>query len=673
MSDQKRPSPAGIEQRYLAIIFTAVAITVFLITWTGIRESRSDSARLLVMQGEAFIEVLAQATDNTIVSETFYDFLIHQRFSEIAVPIQQEALPAVTDEMLIDLAVDHSLYGAFLFRADSTLAGGGIVRGSLARLPDYVIYEVNQLIADPENNFVLLLDEGDSPDEMIHYYLEISNTLDRVVVLVADALYYTEALQQTQVGYLAQKMAHEEGVEYIIYQTTEGIVFSSRRAGKLLAIESDPFLADALESEHIASRRYNFQNREVLELVRPFSTADYPFGLLRVGLSLENYQSIIRGYHFQMITLAVILFSLVLVVVMYSNSRRKRAEIARKYKRIKSISDTIFENMRTGVAALDAHGKIVLANDAFESILHLHNVDGKQWDTAVTEPLLSFEAISPGSGVSHELELEIGHEGAKKSLLIAVSRMLAESEGLQGLVVVVYDITRIKELEAKSARRERLSEMGNLAAGVAHEIRNPLNTISIAAQRLAAEYAPTDQSDEFLSFTRQIKEETRRLNEIITRFLALTREDRESRTSVDLSRLITEFTQFIMPEAQDLGIVVKARIESGLTISAGPDNVKQILSNLYNNAKEALTGRAGEINIAARKHRGQVLLEFADNGPGIDPTLREKAFTPYYTTKEAGTGLGLPTVYRIVSDLSGDIRIEQSETGGVSIVINFPV
>ncbi|MCK4574369.1 MAG: PAS domain S-box protein, partial [candidate division Zixibacteria bacterium] len=489
----------------------------------------------------------------------------------------------------------------------------------------------------------------------------------------ADALYYTEALEQTQVGYLAQKMAHEEGVEYIIYQTTEGIVFSSRRAGELLAIESDPFLADALESEHIASRRYNFHDQEVLELVRPFSTADYPFGLLRVGLSLENYQSIIRGYHYQMITLAVILFSLVLVVVMYSNSRRKRAEIARKYKRIKSISDTIFENMRTGVAALDAHGKIVLANDAFESILHLHNVDGKQWNTAVTEPLLSFEAISPGSGVSHELELEIGHEGAKKSLLIAVSRMFAESEGLQGLVVVVYDITRIKELEAKSARRERLSEMGNLAAGVAHEIRNPLNTISIAAQRLAAEYAPTEQSDEFLSFTRQIKEETRRLNEIITRFLALTREDRESRTSVDLSRLITEFIQFIMPEAQDLGIVVKAGIESGLTISAGPDNVKQILSNLYNNAKEALTGRAGEITIAARKHRGQVLLEFADNGPGIDPTLREKAFTPYYTTKEAGTGLGLPTVYRIVSDLGGDIRIEQSETGGVSIVINFPV
>ena len=672
MTDEQRPSAGGYEQRFLAIILIAIAITIFLITWVGIRENRSDNEKLLVMQGEGFIEILAQAADNAVVSETFYDFLVHQRFSEIALGVHRQEFDDISEEDLVRVAGDHGLYGAYLFGADSSLAAGGIIRGSLVKLPDYVTEEVHQLIANPEYNYVLLLDEGDRPNEMIHFYLEISNTLDRVVVLVADALYYTEALEQTQIGFLAQKMAREEGVEYIVYQSTEGIIFSSRRTGQILAIESDPFLAEAMESDSIMHRYYTFRDQKVLELVRPFSTADYPFGLLRVGLSLEGYDAIIRGYHFQMITLSAVLFSLVAFVLLYYRSRRKRHQIAREYRHIKSVSDTIFEKMRTGVAAVDTRQKITLTNDAFDAIFHLHDATGKNWDELVAVPQLNFERMSSVPGMSHEIELAIGKDEARKSLLVAVSKIMTDSEGLEGLVIVAYDITRIRELEQKSARRERLSEMGNLAAGVAHEIRNPLNTISIAAQRLAAEFVPDDQSEEYLSFTRQIREETRRLNEIITRFLALTREDRERRTQVDLARAVTEFSRFIAPEAEDLKIEVNTQIEPDLQVEASPDSIRQLLSNLFNNAKEALSGRPGVIKLILKKHRGQVLLVFSDNGPGIAPSIREKVFMPYYTTKEAGTGLGLPTVYTIVSDLDGEISIEETDGGGASFHILLP-
>jgi hypothetical protein len=135
--------------------------------------------------------------------------------------------------------------------------------------------------------------------------------------ITADALYYTDALKKTQIGYLAQNMSREKGVEYVIYQSKQGIVFSSRTTGELLAIDSDPFLTEALRSDTISNRIYDFQDKTVLELVRPFSTEDYPFGLLRVGLSLERYYSVSRGFNIQMVTLSGVLFVLVVVVLLY--------------------------------------------------------------------------------------------------------------------------------------------------------------------------------------------------------------------------------------------------------------------------------------------------------------------------------------------------------------------
>jgi len=369
MAESEKTSARGIEKHFVAIIIVALAVAVFVTTIVGIRENRSDSLKLLVYQGAAFVEALTEAANNAIASERFFDYLVHLRYSELLVGLSQQELTNITDDQLAELAYDHNLYGLFVYGADTVPLAGSIVRGPVARPPDFVINELAQLMAAPENNYVLLLDVGDDPDEMVHYYLEISNSMDRVFLVVSDALYYVDALSQTQIGYLVRKMAGEKGVEYIIYQSTDGIIFSSRRTASLLAIESDPFLAEALDSDTVRYREYEFEDKNVLELVRPFSTADYPFGLLRVGLSLDNYAAVSRGYDLQMIALSAFLFVLALVVILYLQARRRRKEIAREFRTMKSISDKIFEEMKTGVAAVDAEGNLILANEAFERIL----------------------------------------------------------------------------------------------------------------------------------------------------------------------------------------------------------------------------------------------------------------------------------------------------------------
>jgi len=672
MAEREKTSSRGIEKHFVTIIIVALAVAVFVITLVGIKENRSDSLKLLVYQGTAFVEALTEAANNAIESEQFFDYLVHQRYSELLVELAQQELSTITDEQLARLAFDHGLYGIFVYAEDTVPLAGSIVRGPVARPPEFVVAEISQLMANPENNYILLLDAGDDPDKMVHYYVEISNSMDRVFLIMADALYYVDALSQTQIGYLVQKMAGEKGVEYIIYQSTEGIIFSSRRTASLLAIESDPFLSEALDSDSVRYREYEFEDGVVLELVRPFSTTNYPFGLLRVGLSLENYASVSRGYDLQMIALSVFLFVLALVVILYLQARRRRKEIAREFRAMKSISDKIFEQMKTGVAAVDAEGNLILANEAFERILGRTAEAGRKWDELVAIHDLSFAGIMASREQNIEREFSLQSGGEKRWLLIAISKLTGEQGAVSGIVAVVYEITHLKELERKSARKERLSEMGNLAAGVAHEIRNPLNTISIAAQRLASEFAPQTNSDEYLSFTRQIRDETKRLNEIITRFLALAQEQKDRQRTVNLGALVNEFVSLSKYEAENLSIEFQVSVNSSIELKADPDALKQVLSNLFNNSKEALRGKAGKVRIDGKQNEGSVRLSFADSGPGIPREKRDKVFTPFYTTKGSGTGLGLPTVYRIITDLGGDITIEDSDLGGAAFVMTFP-
>jgi PAS domain S-box-containing protein len=661
-----------LEQRFTGAIVIVLALAVFILTWVGIRQSRSDSFELLVLQGKAFTEALAQAAENAIASETFYDYLVHKRFSEIVAELTEEPLNTITDQSSAEIAQDHDLYGVFVFRADSTPVAGSIVSGPRIALPQFVQDEVRQLIANPEDNYVLLLEEGEKPGEAIHYYLEITNTLDRVVVIMADALYYVNALQQTQIGYLAQKMAREQGVVYIMYQSTEGIIFSSRATGELLAIESDPFLSEALEGDSIRHRVWAFQGEDVLELVRPFATTKYPFGLLRVGLSLDGFYSVSKGFDRQMVAFAGALFVLAAVALLYLNSRRKRQEIAWQYSRIKSVTNKIFDEMRTGVAAVDKDGTITLANDAFEKIYDVSNCVGTQWDDTVDSPDIAFRQIAAAREDTIEKEITLTFDGLTKTLLVAASKFRNEDDDSTGVVVVVYDITRLKEFERQSARRERLSEMGSLAAGVAHEIRNPLNTISIAAQRLASEFASNVDSEEYVTITNQIKAETKRLNEIINKFLALTREEGKKYRVIDLAGFIEETVEFFKPEAEKLKVELSHIVEPGLKVEADPDALKQVFLNLFNNAKESLSGQPGRISIGAQAHDEIVEITFSDSGPGIKKELREKIFTPYFTTKESGTGLGLTTVHKIISDLGGEVRVEESQWGGAKFVITLP-
>jgi len=226
-----------------------------------------------------------------------------------------------------------------------------------------------------------------------------------------------------------------------------------------------------------------------------------------------------------------------------------------------------------------------------------------------------------------------------------------------------------------AARSDRLAALGRLAACVAHEIRNPLNAISMASQRLQREYQPCeeDRSQEFGRLTGVIRDEIRRLNVIIEDFLTFSRSRRLELREYSLTEVVQKLARLMGEEARARGIVLTLRHEpDALMVPMDVDKLQQALINIVKNAIESIDG-PGSIDIAMEKPSGdRAVVRISDTGSGLAPGEVEKIFDPDYTTKEKGLGLGLPIAYEIIRGHGGTIRVQSAVGKGTTFEITLP-
>jgi len=226
-------------------------------------------------------------------------------------------------------------------------------------------------------------------------------------------------------------------------------------------------------------------------------------------------------------------------------------------------------------------------------------------------------------------------------------------------------LARIRDMERRLEKAERLSALGRLAAGVAHEIRNPLNAISMAAQRL--------RPDNLMALSEVMRDEIRRLNHIIEEFLAFSKSRGMEMVPHDVIQLMKQIALLMGEEAAAEGIAVHTRWkESSITIQMDVDKLKQAFLNIVKNAMESISG-TGEVGISVErvdKHRVSVVV--SDTGAGLSPEQIEKIFDLDYTTKEKGLGLGLPLAHEIIKGHGGEILVSSQQGKGTTFVIHLP-
>jgi PAS domain S-box-containing protein len=340
--------------------------------------------------------------------------------------------------------------------------------------------------------------------------------------------------------------------------------------------------------------------------------------------------------------------------------------------------DAALDSMLDGIVVCDKEHTPIIYNKSAERMLRLAQADPFErplWQSVADEDLSEFFR-STLEGEETALDREFGLETKGGTRLIAVSVSTLVSEGrIGGAIVHMEDITDKRRREAQLRRAESLASLTTLAAGVAHEIKNPLGALSIHIQLIrkamqGRRHVEVPLVERHLAV---VDEEIERLNKIVVDFLFAVRPmDVQLRESAP-GELVAGIAEFIQPEAEHSGVRVELDVDEGLPrIALDERLMKQAVLNLVKNALAAMPG-GGTLKLGARRVDEEVRISVEDTGVGISEEDLPKIFEPYFTTKENGTGLGLTITFKIVREHDGEITVSSRPGQGSSFVIALPV
>jgi len=355
----------------------------------------------------------------------------------------------------------------------------------------------------------------------------------------------------------------------------------------------------------------------------------------------------------------------------------RRADSERA-KASENISAALLSNLSSGVLLFNTRQLVQQANPAARLILGYASPAGLHArDVFRGVSSLLHESADPATSPASLLEVVesaledgvtyrrmqanyIAPSGEQKVLGITVSPVRSGQETL-GAACLISDLTETKRLEQQVRVREKLASLGEMSAGIAHEFKNSLATISGYAQMLAAENAGRTTND----FAGRIVTETASLSRIVTGFLEFARPQALRQEPVDLRSTLEDCAH---ESPVDLHL---ESVPAGFTLQGDPTALRQAFANLLRNSAEASARGQARVDVAARCDGRVARVVVADNGPGIPPEDLNRIFVPFFTTKAQGTGLGLALVHRIVTEHGGSVAVE-STGAGTTFTLSFP-
>ncbi len=348
----------------------------------------------------------------------------------------------------------------------------------------------------------------------------------------------------------------------------------------------------------------------------------------------------------------------------------------------------IIDSVGDGVIVLDAGGEISLMNPAGEEITGVsrRQAQGNRFAALFTGDRLLIEMVektaATGMTISDHENVVLHRSGHPTPVSATTSPLLLETGERTGVILVLRDLTNIRDLERAVRQADRLSSLGTLAAGLAHEIKNPLGGIKGAAQLLEQELP---EEGGLRDYTRVMIKEVRRVNRIVEELLELASPRKIKLERVNLHKTLGDIMTLQKRAAGGKNIAFRQQFDPSIPPILGDEALlTQLFLNLIKNAVEAVA-EEGTVQVTSRvvsdysmsqnweRRSRMVALEVSDDGPGMDKEQLEHLFTPFFTTKAKGTGLGLPICQKIVLEHRGMIKVESERSRGTTFTVMLPL
>jgi two-component system, NtrC family, sensor histidine kinase HydH len=469
--------------------------------------------------------------------------------------------------------------------------------------------------------------------------------------------------------------AQQPGIDYLVVTDPVGLIVADSepsQVGDYYRIDSGHPPSKAIRSRRVA----NSTGADTFEVYRflnlPARDANQSW-IIFVGLDMGPVMAAQSQNTARLMMTALILllvgFAGFVSLFLAQGYRAARSSLSR----MKLFSDTLIENMPIGLIGLDQDDRVAFFNREAETILESpsEKIMGKKAAEVLSLPCGQIiNDLRKKNGILQQA-VDCPVEG-KKVPLDVVATVLKDEEGKpQGAIVLFRDMTEIKRLQREIERSQRLASVGSLAAGIAHEIRNPLSSIKGFATYFKERYR-TNPAD--VENAEVMIQEVERLNRVIGQLLEFSRPLNLKKIKTSLEPVLTHALKLIEGRAKDRGIAIRKDVFPGVPdVTVDPDQIKQVFLNLFLNALDAM-GEGGLLSVVVTRRPGEgVSIAVADTGAGIDRESLTRIFDPYYTTKSSGTGLGLAIVHKIVEAHGGGIRIESEPGKGTLVTIALPL
>ena len=671
------PPLTKIRPRTIVTIALVVSLILVASAFIELRQSTDEVFHLLTEEAMSLVETIDRGSANILLSAELIEQLVFERLLNNAKLVAtMDSVKRLTRKELIAIASGNDLFRINIFDRR-----GRKILGNHIEEPDHrdSLFDAQRtnilrpLLDGTEEFLVIGMRPAPLPNEF-RYAVGVRRTRPGggAIVVNIDAERFVEFRKRVGIGKLISDLGDNSGIEYVVLQDEEGILAASKDVQEMSSIETDSTLIQALRGNTVLTRTAMFAGREVFEVVAPHRVDDYLVGLLRVGLSMEVVRATearMQRRALAMTGVLVVIGVLSLVAIVSGKSYRL---LSSKYSNVQSLTGTILEQMGDAVVSIDAEDRVALINHQAEHLLSMSAsvVQGRPLDElSPRDREVIIQIFQSREGLAeHELPAT---DGSIRTVSVSLSMVGDPPSKGTTRTAVIRDLTDSKRSERELQRREKLSAMGELASGLAHEIRNPVNAMSMIAQRLEKEFEPTKDTEEYIHLTRVLKSEIGRVTRNIQRFLEFARPQKPIIAQVSLGQFFSHISALFEGQADAKGVHFSATIGSGDTAAFDREQMTQALLNLLQNALDA-TPPGGSVRLTGSIRSIGTVITVADTGLGIPQDKIDTIFNLYYTTKDDGTGMGLPITQQIISQHGGRIAVTSTPGKGTEFTITLP-